>query len=626
MGATMKIYHIGVYLLLALLAGNALADNTDPIVEARVISSVDKLQPGSSARLAVRLTIHHPWHINANPAADEFLIPTEIQFTAPQGVAMGKVEYPAPEEKRFSFSETVLWVYEGDVYVYTSVSVPPDYSAKNLELNGKVTFQACNDQMCLPPESAVFNETLLVAAPGETVREINQPVFGGGSTLPPAGGNLQQSDLARTIESKGLFVAFLTIFIAGLALNLTPCVYPLIPITVSYFGGQTGNKSGNLLLLSIIYVLGMAITYSILGAFAALTGSILGAWLQNPYVLVGIAAVMVALAMAMFGLFEIRVPTALAGFAGKSQQGYWGTLLMGLTVGIIAAPCIGPFVLALLIYVGERGDPLMGFLMFFVLALGLGVPFIFLALFGGAINKLPRAGNWMVWVKKVFGFLLIGMAFYFIEPLFASDLWYFTLLAVTALLAGIYLAWIDPTEGQTAVFSLVKNLIGLAFVAAGVFFWVSSVEAYVDQRLETAGNVTGENAVAFDKISWGAYSGDQLQAAIAEQRPVIIDFFADWCIPCKELDKFTFTDSRVIELSRQFTMLKADLTKQQDPAVQALQKRYRIRGVPTVVFLGPGGEELSAVRVVSYVNADDFLNRMQKAAGLAPSSAAALSR
>lgn len=589
------------------------ANDEETILEAKLVSSAEKLLPGGSTRVAVQLQIHKPWHVNGHVVADDFLIPTVIEFAAAEGVSFGKIDYPPAEERMFSFSENPVLVYEETVYVFTTVAVSPALAGKEATLGGVVSYQACNDEVCLPPAEFEFSQAFPVAGQDEPVKPINESLFG--SAPPPAAPEMKNgdSDLVKTIESKGFFWAFVGIFFAGLALNLTPCVYPLIPITISYFGGQAEGKKGNLLLLSLLYVLGMAITYSVLGVAAALTGSILGVWLQNPWVLVFIALVMVALALSMFGLYEIRVPAGLANFAGQSKQGYFGTLFMGLTVGIIAAPCIGPFVLGLLTYVGEKGDPVMGFLMFFVLALGLGVPFIFLAIFSGAVKYMPRSGGWMEWIRKIFGFILIGIAFYFINPLFQNDLWYYTLLGLTALFAGIYLGWIDATQGRGGkAFPLVKSLVGVLFILAGAFFWVTSVEAYVDERLRELRQTGGETGTrAANEIAWQNYSEEKLQAAQAAQKPVMIDFYADWCIPCKELDRFTFTDPRVIEQSKKMVMLKADLTRSQSEEVQALQKKYNIKGVPTLVFLSPSGEEITAARVVSYVNADKFLGVLE---------------
>jgi len=598
--------------LVLLIAASAFSQNTKEIIDAKVVGSVEKLQRGKSNQIAIQLTIHEPWHVNSNKPEEDFLIATEIDFDQTETVTFGRINYPKPEIKTFEFSDNPLVVYEGTVYAITTVTIPPDYSGEIVNITGNVTYQACNDQSCLAPAELAFSAEFPIAAPNESVSAINREVF---STIVEEPVQVEsESSLASVIESQGLIVAFLVIFLAGLALNLTPCVYPLIPITISYFGGQVGGKKGSLVLYGIVYVLGMSITYSLLGVFAALTGSILGVWLQNPYVLMFIALIMIILSLSMFGLYEIRVPVSLSNFAGQSKQGYFGTLFMGLTVGIIAAPCIGPFVLALLTYVGEKANPLLGFSMFFVLSLGLGVPFVFLAMFSGMINHIPRSGAWMVWVRKIFGFILIAMAFYFLNPLIGNELWYFTLLAVTFLFGGMYLAWIEKTQSAGKAFPIVRNLVGIIFIVIGVFFWVTSVEAYVDNRLNEfqASAGSGEFA-ASGAIGWQAYSAQSLHKAMEGNKPMMIDFYADWCIPCKELDKLTFSDPRVVELSGNFLMVKADLTQEGSPQVQQLKQSYKIKGVPTLVFVDSKNHEIPETRAFGFINADEFLEVMNRA-------------
>ena len=279
----------------------------------------------------------------------------------------------------------------------------------------------------------------------------------------PSGTDEGEGSLSSAVASRGLFFAFVLVFLGGLALNLTPCVYPIIPITVSYFGGQSGGKKASTVLLAVMYLLGMATMYSALGLIAALTGSILGSALQNPVVLAFVALVMVGLALSMFGFYEIRVPAALSGVAGTGRQGVVGSFFMGLTVGIVAAPCIGPFVLGLLTFVGERGDPILGFSMFFTLSIGLGLPFVALAIASGNISKLPKSGEWMEWIRKLFGVVLLGMALFFLRPVLTDPL-YFALLGGLLIVSGIWMGFVTKVA-STAGFpklseeSLIQNWV-----------------------------------------------------------------------------------------------------------------------------------------------------------------------
>ncbi|MBI1992736.1 MAG: cytochrome C biogenesis protein, partial [Candidatus Omnitrophica bacterium] len=226
---------------------------------------------------------------------------------------------------------------------------------------------------------------------------------------------------------------FALAYLGGLALNLTPCVYPLIPVTVSFFANQSRHRLGYTALLASCYVLGLAVTYSLLGLAASLTGGLFGALLQRPGVLISVALIMVALGLSMCGLFELRVPSSISSRFGSGRMGLVGALIMGLTVGIVAAPCIGPFVVGMLLYVSQLGSPVIGFWLFFTLALGLGTPYLVLGLFASRLDRLPKAGAWLVWVKQVLGCVLFGVALYLIFPLLsdAAGRW-----AILALLIG----------------------------------------------------------------------------------------------------------------------------------------------------------------------------------------------
>ena len=267
-------------------------------------------------------------------------------------------------------------------------------------LAGSVEFQACNDTQCLAPASVAFHAdpSASAAAPSAS------PATGltGGAIPLSEARRLQpltaapgaSQDFGELLKRRGLLAVLLMLFGWGLALNLTPCVYPVIPLTVSFFGGQAHGQSRRTVLLASTYVLGMATTYSTLGVAAALSGRLFGAALQSPWVVAGVALVLVLLALSMFGLYDIRMPTALMQKAG-ARQGFAGAYAMGLLVGVVAAPCVGPVVLGLLAFVAATQDAALGFLFFFVLSLGLGLPFLFLAAFSSRIAALPRAGAWM---------------------------------------------------------------------------------------------------------------------------------------------------------------------------------------------------------------------------------------
>ncbi len=602
------------FILLILMTGLTFAQPANQIVSAEIISSTNKFKAGTSHNIALEIEIKDPFHINAKEPSEDYLIPTTVEFKSKEGITFGKQTFPDPKLKQFAFSESPLAVYEGTVYIYSSLTISPEYAGEDLTIEGNLGYQACDDATCLAPEEVIFKQTFPIASPDEEIKSINRDVFAQSQTSAEKQDmeGAEEGGFGKTIEGKGILLTFILVFIGGLALNLTPCVYPLIPITISYFGGQAEGKKGSLITHAIIYVFGMAITYSMLGVIAALTGSLFGAALQNPWVLIGIAIILVGLSLSMFDMYEIRIPAFLSNFAGGSRQGFFGTFFMGLTVGIVAAPCIGPFVLALLTYVGEKGDIFLGFGLFFVLAVGLGVPFVFLAIFSGSISKIPRSGAWMVWVRAIFGFVLIALAIYFLQPLFPNSLLYHLSLGLTMLIGGVYMAWIEPTEAQGKIFPIVRNLVGVVFFVLALFFTASGIQSYIDNSIANI-QLTAQNTQQKDKIAWSEYSETKLAEAAQQNKPVLIDFYADWCIPCKELDKFTFSKPEVVKMSKKFVMLKVDLTTTDDPKSKTLKEKFEIRGVPTLVFLTPENSELENLRVVGFMEKGPFLQRMEKA-------------
>jgi thioredoxin:protein disulfide reductase len=386
----------------------------------------------------------------------------------------------------------------------------------------------------------------------------------------------------------------LGIFAGGMALNLTPCVYPLIPVTVSYFGGQAAGaekSQSRLIIHGLCYMVGLALTNSLLGVIAALTGGLMGAMLQNPIVLVIVAAVLVFFATSLFDLWELRLPSGLTQSAAKAYSGYFGSLFMGLTLGVVAAPCIGPFVLGLLTWVASTGSPWLGFVIFFTLSLGLGLPLFLLAMFSGQLEKLPRAGGWMIWVRKLMGWVLIGMAVHFIRPILPESI-SILLLAAVALAAGLHLGWLDRNQASSRAFTWIKLGTGMACLVLATI-------------LVTSWAMRGPG------VAWKPYSNEVLQEAQKLKKPVVIDFYATWCTPCRELEEVTFHDDAVVkEAERKFVMVKVDVTKGGNPFYEQLLQQYKIKGVPTIVFVDRNGKERSDLRLVDYLPPDQFMGRM----------------
>lgn len=576
--------------------------------------------PSENIRINVKADIQGGYHINANKVSDPDLIPTTMEVDA-GSLKLSKISWPGSHKFKFSFSETELDVYEGSITIGVNLKAPKDIKPGKYDITGTLNYQACNDRACFAPKDAPFSVTVVIKedtakvtdtskteTPQDTVKKTDsldnstktdtsktKLTENKRDTTQTITSTENKNQIAAYIEENGMFVALLIIFVLGIGLNLTPCVYPLIPITISYFGAQVSNSKGGKILMALFYVLGMSVTYSVLGLVAALTGGVFGSLLQSPLVIGLLVLIFLALALSMFGLYEIKIPQSLANFSGKNRQGYFGTFLMGLTVGFIAAPCIGPLVLSLLVYVGQMGSAFLGFIMFFVLSLGLGLPYIFLALFSSSITKLPRSGEWMEGVKIIFGLMMIGLALYTAQPLMSVDL-YEIIFPLFLVLGGAFLILVDRKAVNAATYTRIKYIIAIAAI-----IWGSMNLHFGEEQVTASG-----------KYEWQMIQTQALiDASIAKSsdKPTIIDFYADWCAQCKELDKYTYVDPKIIELSKKFNNIKVDLTK----GDKEIESKFKIQGLPVVAFIDKNGKEMEDLRVTGFLKPDEFIKIMEKA-------------
>jgi len=551
-----------------------------PVFSVEIRPEVEQVAAGELLRAEVVVKIDRGWHVNSDRPGDEFSLPTTLTWDLPEGWDEPEVAYPDGVELDFDFSDEPIEVWQGTA-VIRAVFVVPGTVSGPATIGVEVTAQACNDTQCLPPVALAATAEVMVGRGGSAtgVRRAGAPADGGSSVI-------GEGDAGRLARMSLPFL-IITVFLAGLALNLPPCVYPLIPITVGFFAQQAKDRSGGTFGLALVYVLGMSVTYSVLGVTAALTGRLFGTALQQPVVIGVIVVVLLLLAASMFGLWELRVP-AWAMQASGGRSGFLGALLMGLVVGVVAAPCIGPFVLGLLTFVGQRGDPVLGLTLFFTLAMGLGLPYLVLGTFTGALSRLPASGAWMLGVRKVFGVLLVALAVYFarsLVPVYVGDL----VMGIVLVAGGLFLLLIDRTGHEQPAVDRFMRLLSLALVIGGVL------------QLP----VLKESAAS--ELDWQGYRPDTVREAIQAGGPVIIDFYADWCAPCRELDEKTFADPRVSEILDGFSRFKVDQTRS-TPLGDEAASDYEIIGMPTVIVF-KGGKEL--FRITGFEPPEEFLERLR---------------
>jgi len=562
----------------ALLLGTATAARADgDKVTLRLEIDRPEVVRGGQTGLEIFAEIERGWHINGHKPEDTFLIPTDVKFTLPPDVSTDTLNYPRPDRKSFAFAPgKQLLVYEGKVGITTALNVPADFAGTRVRIEAVLRYQACNDSTCLPPATATA-EILVPVAAEAAPAAVDEAPRSGAAAL----------DVGGWIRDRGLVVTLLFVMLLGLGLNLTPCVYPLISVTVAYFGTQGHHHRLHVAGFALLYVLGITITFSAVGLAAALSGGVFGAALQKPAIVLFIAAVLVVLALSCFGLYQLQPPPWLMRGISRSAHGAVGALFMGLTMGIVAAPCIGPVALGLVLFVGSQQNAWLGLQLFAALGLGMGLPYLALALVAGSIKALPRSGEWLVWVERFFGVMLLGLAAYFVAPLLPNTVGRL-LVPILVALGGIYLGFIEPAGRGLRYFRTVKRATGIAAVI--IAMW-----AALPQPAESA-------------IRWQPFDLRSVEAAKQVTRPALVDFMAEWCIPCHEMDHTTYTDPAVRTEAGRFEMFKADITHEGE-AVSDLVDRYEVRGVPTVIFFDSTGTEVR--RLVGYVGKDEMLGAMR---------------
>jgi thiol:disulfide interchange protein DsbD len=607
-------------LLLSLLGGLPAAHFASVANVAHAANADDLLEPDKAFRFSARALDPATLEVRFQIADGYYMYREKFRFVAePDAVKFGTPEFPAGKVKQDEFFGRVE-TYRKDLVI----RMPMTGDAQQFKL--LVTSQGCADiGVCYIPQTQSADIMRVAASSG---------VGGALSSLFPARGNpgleakladaapdgqsMSESvrpaagsdfEIAALFQSGNSLLVLASFFGFGLLLAFTPCMLPMIPILSGIIAGE-GRDLGKLraLFLSLAYVLGMAVTYAIAGVAAGFSGTMLAAALQNAWILGGFALVFVVLSLSMFGLYELQLP----GFLRHRLHAHNHTLqggrvvsvtLMGVLSAVVMSPCVAAPLAGALLYIGQTRDALMGGAALFVMALGMGVPLVVVGVSEGAL--LPRAGAWMNAVKQFFGVLLLAVAIWIASPVLPPAA---VLFAWAALLvgSGVLLRAIDPLPPQSRLLPRVGKALGVVALLAGAAMLAGALGGSRDplSPLEAfrAGGVAEGRAVQFERVA----SVAELESRLAQAgRPVMLDFYADWCVSCKEMERYTFRNAQVGEKLSGMLLLQADVTANTEDH-KALLRRFKLFGPPGIVFFDARGKEIAGLRVVGYQNAEKF--------------------
>lgn len=565
-----------------------------------------------------------------------YLYRDKVRFTLLEGdgVKLGEPEFPPAEMKEDPEFGNVA-VYHERLEVRVPL-IRKNTAAVPVSL--RVDFQGCKEnsvcyvpqhkqvQVTLPPgsgTSAQAAQSASTGAGGAGVADSGKP---DGAAAEPVS---EQDRLARQLATGNRWLTILTFFGFGLLLAFTPCVFPMIPILSSIIVGA-GEKigTGRAFSLSLAYVLAMAATYTAAGVFAGLSGENLQAAFQNPWILIAFSGVFVALALSMFGFYDLQMPSfiqsRLTEVSNRQKGGtLTGAAIMGFLSALIVGPCVAAPLAGALIYIGTTGDPWLGGAALFALSLGMGVPL--LAIGTGAGKLMPKAGPWMDGVKAFFGVLLLAVAIWMLERILPTA-WAMLLWAVLLIVSSVYLGAFEPITPESSGWTRLRRGLGIVVLLYGAMQLVGVARDAHDvwQPLKGMGAgaaltvATGEDSAStrFRRLRGLAAVEAALAEARAAGRPALLDFYADWCTECKRMEHNTFDDPKV---KRKFAelglvLLQADVTAN-DADDKALLKKYRVPGPPSLLFFAPDGRELERFRVVGYMPPEKFIEHLEQAFG-----------
>ncbi|MBI1283178.1 MAG: protein-disulfide reductase DsbD [Thiobacillus sp.] len=577
------------------------------------------LPPDEAFLVAAAMTDAQQVKFEYTLTPDTYLYRDKLAYVvkSPADVKVTRVDTPAGDVKDDpSFGRTEVYHKNFAATVSLSRALAAD---EKLVLDA--SWQGCNEAVgiCYPPINRDFDLVSTGAAAATAAVVADSP-----AAPSAAVGESDTSRIERVLKGGSFWAVVATFFGLGLLLALTPCVFPMIPILSGIIAGQGKALTKTTgFLLALAYVLGMAITYALAGVAAALSGTLLSNALQNPWALGIGAAIFVALAFSMFGFFELQLPSFIQSkFSDASNKmkggNFAGVFVMGVLSAVIVGPCVAPPLAAALAFIAQTGNTTLGGVALFVLALGMGVPLLLVGLSAGAL--LPRAGGWMNAVKYFFGVMMLAIAIYLISPIIPA--WINMLLwAILLIASAVYLHALDPLPAHAHGWARLWKGIGVVLLIGGLAIILGMLAGSRDllQPLDVFKGGTGgamaaeQKGLAFEKVRDVAELDSRLAAAKADGKPVMIDFYADWCVSCKEMERFTFSDPKVQARLQNVLLLKADVTANTE-ADKALLKRFSLFGPPGLIFWNAAGEQ-SGYKVIGFEKPDKFLASIDSALG-----------
>ncbi|UIN23989.1 protein-disulfide reductase DsbD [Herbaspirillum frisingense] len=556
----------------------------------------DYLPPEQAFQLSGRMVDAATLELSYRIADGYYMYRDRFHFSA-GGATLGEPQFPPGKRKYDDNFQKEVETYHQSVTARMPVSGAVD------RFTVVAVSQGCADKgLCYPPMTLKL--TMSPQATGQSVSA------GGGDAMQATGGS-DIDGIAAVLKSGRLWSILSLFFVLGIGLSFTPCVLPMLPILSSIIVGQqtaAGGGRARSFLMSVAYSLGMALVYTALGVAAGMLGEGLSAYLQNPWMLAGFALLMAVLALSMFDVYTLQVPASvqsrLSSASGNGSGKWLGVFLMGAISALIVGPCVAAPLAGALLYISQTGNVVLGGSALFAMAAGMSVPLLLIGASAGAL--LPRAGAWMDAVKRFFGVLMLGTALWMVSPVIPSWLqmvgW-----AMLGIGYGAFLLWSRPA-------GWIARGLGLAVVTLGLLQLVSVVTGGRDPLAPLSHLRAQGTAVAgtdFVRIRSSAELAAALQQnAAGERRPVMLDFYADWCVSCKEMERFTFSDQRVKERFGQMLLLQIDVTAN-NADDRAMLKRFNLFGPPGIMFFDADGRELVQRRVIGYQDADKFMSTLQ---------------